>query len=608
MKRVEPCKIALAFISSLALAVLMREKIISEGDNFLQVLNNILDSVSLPDTYVFFSLLYFFNKIELSHDIAVILLGGIFSLFTIIGKSYWQLGTWEFINSNKYQFIIAAICLVGLWCFYILVLTFFEDKLKNSICLIISEDQVSFKKNFWKKCVVFLLLCWLPYIVIDLPGSLPYDGYRQLNMAMGIQKMSNHHPYLMSLFLGKIFALGRNVNDNFGIFLIVIFNSLFSASIYAYVVKCLKLWGATPKIYLSTLLFYGLIPMWGGFVQAVIKDTLYFPLFCLYFIAYINLFQKLKTKQKITCFFLIQYIIFSVLLMISRNNGFYIVFPATFLLLLVNRKNSLSLMITLLCIFSINIGYNKVLLPKNNVEAGGIQEMLSVPFQQTARFVKYYGDELSDADRSAIDHILDYSKLTEKYNPDKSDPVKDTIRSNITKNEWKAYAKVYLEMLKKHPGVFIQATINNIYGYFYPPYKCKVLLSYNYYIESKPQVATGDLNIYYYNTNSIWREYLIAYSNFWQLSPGFAMLQSPGFYTWILIILIVILVKVRMYKELIVMSVPILHLAICVVSPVNGLLRYAMPLMAITPLMLCWTLKLLFDGGKISVKREDRLH
>ena len=144
MKRVEPCKIALAFISSLALAVLMREKIISEGDNFLQVLNNILDSVSLPDTYVFFSLLYFFNKIELSHDIAVILLGGIFSLFTIIGKSYWQLGTWEFINSNKYQFIIAAICLVGLWCFYILVLTFFEDKLKNSICLIISEDQVSF--------------------------------------------------------------------------------------------------------------------------------------------------------------------------------------------------------------------------------------------------------------------------------------------------------------------------------------------------------------------------------------------------------------------------------------------------------------------------------
>ena len=86
------------------------------------------------------------------------------------------------------------------------------------------------------------------------------------------------------------------------------------------------------------------------------------------------------------------------------------------------------------------------------------------------------------------------------------------------------------------------------------------------------------------------------------------MLQSPGFYTWILIILIVILVKVRMYKELIVMSVPILHLAICVVSPVNGLLRYAMPLMAIIPLMLCWTLKLLFDGGKISVKREDRLH
>lgn len=89
-----------------------------------------------------------------------------------------------------------------------------------------------------------------------------------------------------------------------------------------------------------------------------------------------------------------------------------------------------------------------MLLPINDVQPGGIQEMLSVPFQQTARFVKYYGDELSEEDKEAINHILDYNQLAEKYNPDKSDPVKDTIRKEITKTEWKAYINVYLKMLK----------------------------------------------------------------------------------------------------------------------------------------------------------------
>lgn len=81
------------------------------------------------------------------------------------------------------------------------------------------------------------------------------------------------------------------------------------------------------------------------------------------------------------------------------------------------------------------------------------------------------------------------------------------------------------------------------------------------------------------------------------------MLQSPGFYTWLLIISIVILLASHQFKELIVMSVPSLHLAICLVSPVNGLLRYAMPLMAIMPLVLSWTLKM-FDKEKQNVKAE----
>lgn len=89
--------------------------------------------------------------------------------------------------------------------------------------------------------------------------------------------------------------------------------------------------------------------------------------------------------------------------MCARNNGFYIVFPATVMFLLISGKKYIfSLIVMLLALFSFNWGYYNVLLPINDVQPGGIQEMLSVPFQQTARFVKYYGDELSEEDKEAI--------------------------------------------------------------------------------------------------------------------------------------------------------------------------------------------------------------
>lgn len=598
--------VGIAFISSLAIAILIRTKIISGGNNFFQYINNIVQNASMADAYIFFSLLYFYIKSDICYEPLIIGTGGCFSAFVILGKSYWELGTWDFIFSNKYQLLIAIICFIGLWYFFAFLLSNGKRYLAKTYSLMLRDNENwAFLETYFEiKCFFFLLLCWLPYILINLPGSLPYDGYRQLNMALGIQKMTNHHPYLVSIFLGKLYMLGQRVDDNFGILLIVLFNASLSAGVYTYIVKRIKLWGFKKQIYLSVLLFYGILPMWGSFVQAVIKDTIYFPLFCLYFVAYIDLFGKIKDKQVLKSSMLIRYVIVSVLLMCARNNGFYIIFPATLMFLLISGKKYIrSLIVILLALFSFNWGYHNVLLPINDVQPGGIQEMMSVPFQQTARFVKYYGNELSETDKEAIDHILDYNLLAEKYNPDKSDPVKDTIRKEITKTEWKSYINVYFKMLKKHPGVCIQATLNNVYGYFYPSYKCRVLLSYNYYIEKKPQVATGDLNIHYYNSHSVWREGLIAYSDFWQLAPGFAMLQSPGFYTWLLIISIVILIASHQFKELIVMSVPSFHLAICLVSPVNGLLRYAMPLMAIMPLVLSWTLKML-DKEKKNVRAK----
>lgn len=55
------------------------------------------------------------------------------------------------------------------------------------------------------------------------------------------------------------------------------------------------------------------------------------------------------------------------------------------------------------------------------------KEMFSLPFQQTARYVKEYGDEISEEEREIIAKVLDYDSLAEIYEPMTADPVKQLI-------------------------------------------------------------------------------------------------------------------------------------------------------------------------------------
>ena len=97
---------------------------------------------------------------------------------------------------------------------------------------------------------------------------------------------------------------------------------------------------------------------------------------------------------------------------------------------------------------------------------GSIKEALSVPFQQTARYVKYYGNEVTEVEKEAINDVLEYDFLKEHYNPRISDPVKDTYKKDVTKLG--AYFQVWLQQFFKHPACYIQATWEQIYYLFVP--------------------------------------------------------------------------------------------------------------------------------------------
>ena len=71
---------------------------------------------------------------------------------------------------------------------------------------------------------------------------------------------------------------------------------------------------------------------------------------------------------------------------------------------------------------------NSVSISKYNAEASSMGEMLSVPLQQTARFVKYHEEDVSASDKEIIDSIVDYSILADNYDPRIADPIKGNYR------------------------------------------------------------------------------------------------------------------------------------------------------------------------------------
>ena len=68
--------------------------------------------------------------------------------------------------------------------------------------------------------------------------------------------------------------------------------------------------------------------------------------------------------------------------------------------------------------------------------------------------------------------------------------------------------------------------------------------------------------------------------------PGVGMMISPGFYTWC-VCLLTLLMMINRKEEKIISLIPLyINLLICLASPVNSCVRYVLPIMICIPFVL----------------------
>ena len=557
--------------------------------------------------FLFFKSFYFKGK---KNIVWFNILSILFSIFMVVGNSYNEINSWDFIFGSIPLFLISIVMLLGFYfLFYRGIYFIYEFVNNNSFIQTHAKNNkilnYIFVEHPFISTFIILLICWLPYIIAFYPGILSPDPSNQIKQFFGLDTqyreyvimldesvgITNHHPVMHTLLLGGCVKLGMMLGSaNFGIFIFSMIQITLLISVLACTICYMKKLNTPFWLRILTLSIYAFIPVFPFYSMSLVKDVM-FSVFVMFYI--ILLFDLIKfSKEKYSIKKMVILIILMLLIMLCRNNGIYLVVMSFPFLLFIDKKNRWRILGVLIIPILIFEGYNKILLPAFKVTPGSIREMLSIPFQQTARYVKEYGDEVTSDEKQAIDKILGYDTLASRYEPEKSDAVKNEYNKYATDEDLKEYFRVWFKQFIKHPTVYLEATINNTYGYFYPDAK-------NWYFYYKYDKRLEEAGIdYHYNSLKPVRTVLSSYGEVIPYIPVIGNVVNIASSVWICMIIFVFLIYKKMYKYLIYLTPVISLVLVCIASPVNTYFRYAMPYVFSIPIIIAMFLNIMNEKDR----------
>lgn len=513
-------------------------------------------------------------------------------IFLLISNVFINTGNLSYLYKNIWLILYNLIRFIAIYIVLKRSLIYFENFIKNHEFKLKENKIINlFLKHPFLFSFIAILICWSIYVIAFYPIILSPDPSFQIKQFFNVRTkyadyailldnnvfLTNHHPVFHTMILGYSLKLGRFLlNDNFGLFIYSLTQLLVLAFTLSLTIKYLNENNVNKKIVFIVLLLYCFIPVFPLYAMSGVKDTYYTCFIILYVM---KLDKIIRSKQeKLSYKEMIQLLLIMFAVCLFRNNGIYVLILSFPLILIYSKKYFQTLLVIFIGVLAFYGTYTKVLLPSLKITDGSIRETLSIPFQQTARYVKYYDKDLSKNDIKVIDKVLKYETLAKRYNPTISDPVKNEFNKYTTKKELLAYLKVWFKCFFKHPLVYIEATLNNIYGYFSPQ-------STNWYIYYKydTRITEDKLVNYHYNNLSSLRLILSSFAQGFPYIPLIGLISNIGFNTWLLLGLTTYSIFKKKKEYLIVLSPLLISLLICVASPVNTYFRYAMPFIFIMP-------------------------
>lgn len=399
--------------------------------------------------------------------------------------------------------------------------------------------------------------------------------------------ITNHHPVVFTAMVGMVLKFVKELggSDNMAIFVYALGQYLVSAFILSYICIYIGRDLKKEKIAICAILFYIFCPWISKYTIMISKDTFFSE--CLLLLG-VQLHKM--TSERSSRIQVVKLILLSLIVLLFRKNGLYVLMITYAFMMVLFRRKWKRWMVCLGFVLVCNGLYSSVLLPVAGITDGSVREALSIPFQQTARYVSEHVEEVTEEEQRNIDAVLQYNVLAEKYNANISDPVKATFRIEADAEDLRKYFVTWFKMFWKHPETYIAATLNNYYGYVYPVVN-DIHQLYRASVGSMDNAnRDGYFNFYNsYDNIRMWlRDAYAFFDLIWMRVPILNLFATSAFYVWVIIAAGALKVLRRDKAGVAVMFMYFILILTAIAGPCNAIdyERYISPCIFAFPLII----------------------
>lgn len=366
-----------------------------------------------------------------------------------------------------------------------------------------------------------ILVFWLPHLILRYPGAMSYDNWNQLAYYYGDITYTTAQPIFHTWLFGSFIRLGKAIHSaGLGLFLFILFQDSLMAAALSDSLLLMKQWRSPRWLGLFTLIMICFGPYYAGYAAFPIKDYLYTAGLLFWVLCILRAWTGTRPLQESgpspsraeagSCGRYVQapgsfrfltsrrdallWVLGSLLMILCRKNGIYVYVPTTavFVLALLVRARrggrqtpaadagtvsgsgalmhlsgkeaggqvvrqlllafavcALPLVISKAADTAIRVHYHVV--------QDSPKEAFCLPFQQTARTVRDFPDDLSQEEHDIIGAVIDVDRLDVVYCPDSADDVKSTFHADSTQ-QLIDYLRVWIKMFFRHPVTYLEAT------------------------------------------------------------------------------------------------------------------------------------------------------
>lgn len=609
-----------AFISSLAVTMNLEVLEAAEAGiknplyqniyKLIEIINQTMADRGVLITVLTLGLYIIYKMIWVEKNLAIIKYSKGLALFLAVmyagGKAFEYGNSLSVFYTSSIRMMKAFILIVGFYIFYLTIINYFYFLLHKNSYYILKENKIRrlYNKHPWLSVWIGILIVWFFHISLRYPGVMGYDNWDELSYYFGYETYTTAQPVFHTWVLGTFVKFGIYLGSaSLGLFLLVIFQALVMSAVLAYSLFLIKKWGGFLWLRILTMGVYCIAPYYVGYMSFPVKDYLYTAFFLLFILSLMELnilgqsYWENKFPKSI-------WVISACFMILFRKNGIYIYFPVICLLLIslvriciskkICGKKAVTVIICLILPLAFAKGITGFIENYYHVEQDSPKEMFSLPFQQTARYVRDYGAEVTEEEKQAIKNVLDYNSLAEIYSEVTADPVKTTYHANNSK-ELLDYFVVWFRQFFKHPVCYLEAFWNQNY-YIFSPNIDNIVYNKDCHVGEEIKTESGLLDIVNFEIPE-WMHgisaIMVSYYSLMTRFPIIGMFSNVAFYIILMFVIVIFMLHDKRRKALFVMFPLLLSFCTILMAPqIMNQPRYAFPIIYTMPTVVafyCYT-------------------